>query len=49
MPTMRVDEYGFWKVKDYAFQNSEVEPYLLPAHATQVRECLTLWEPKVMS
>jgi hypothetical protein len=35
-PTMRVDEYGFWKLKENTFQEVKNEPYLLPAHASQV-------------
>jgi hypothetical protein len=34
--TMIVDEYGFWKVKDYTFQDLKTEPYIMPANASQV-------------
>jgi hypothetical protein len=36
-PTMKVDKYGFWKMKEYAFQEVDREPYLLPSHVSQVR------------
>lgn len=34
--TMRQDEHGFWLVKKDAFQPRSAEPYILPAHASQV-------------
>ena len=34
--TMRLDEHGFWLVKHGAFQPHSAEPYVLPAHVSQV-------------
>ena len=36
-PTMRQDSHGFWLIKKGAFQGPRSEPYILPAHASQVR------------
>ena len=37
IPTMRVDEDGFWSVKFNARQTPPVEPYIFPKDAKQVR------------
>ena len=34
--TMRRDDHGFWLVKDGEFQAANIEPYIMPEHATQV-------------
>ena len=35
--TMKQDSHGFWVIKKGAFQGPRAEPYILPAHASQVR------------
>ena len=35
--TIKQDSYGFWLVKRDAFLHQNAEPYILPAHASQVR------------
>lgn len=34
--TIKQDSHGFWLVKKGAFQGPRAEPYILPAHASQV-------------
>ena len=41
-PTIREDKDGFWLVKHGARQSLDVEPYLMAAHARQVRIALLL-------